>query len=559
MWRSNNGTDLGTPTEQLINFTTGTGGSLGFDYATDTWEGNTFSGNILSPTNRRFFTYKIKIIPEVGFENIAFNIVVKNFGNIVAQISGTGETETDLLFISSVLSTDFSYQFFVSASESFQYTAEIDMYKTVYTFPPLAIDTDYAFVGSGVNILIDTYNVSANLPKMKIIDFLRGLFQMFKLVVNQTTEEDIYVNTLNDYYAQGVLWDITRYVDFKSYDVNRGDILNEIDFRFEEPQTLLNVEFKRNTTEAYGDEYFKLVDENGDLLDGKKLEVKVPFEQIVYERLRDVNDNGLTAIMYGLATDLELKPVNPKAHIFYNNLNLVGDKPFKFINELGVTSTINTTLNKPSHTLNFFQVEYSTVFSEEFNEWDGSLITNTLYSNYYKNFIDSIFNIKRRNFSYKANLPLRILSLLKLNDILKIKENYFRIDNFTLNLLKSDSTLNLINSFDNTINPFNTNRTAIVTNGKLQRESIYVQGSSNFTFDIQDLGQGTDWISGTKDGNLIYFELDRNDTGYGRNVNIEITRDGKIINVNLNQQCDFVTFDYTTITFDNDITTWDNG
>jgi hypothetical protein len=43
------------------------------------------------------------------------------------------------------------------------------------------------------------------------------------------------------------------------------------------------------------------------------------------------------------------------------------------------------------------------------------------------------------------------MTKLKLNDVLKIKEDYYRIDNYNLNLLTGETRLNLINSFDNTI------------------------------------------------------------------------------------------------------------
>jgi hypothetical protein len=274
---------------------------------------------------------------------------------------------------------------------------------------------------------------------------------MFKLVVFQEGSE-IYVNTLNDYYADGVLRDITRYVDFESYDVSRGKILNEIDFKFEEPTTILNQQFKKNTTIAYGDEELNLTDSNGVPLDGNSLDYKIPFEQIVFERLLDLDDNELTNIQYGAIIDESLNPVNPKPVIYYNNLVSLGTKQLSFIDDTGTQVILGTDINTASHVFPLDAKTYSTVFGAEFSTWDGTLIQNTLYINYHKEYIESIFNIKRRDFSFDAILPLEILSSLKLNDVLRIKDNYYRIDNFTLNLINGKSKLNLINSFDNTIN-----------------------------------------------------------------------------------------------------------
>ena len=398
------------------------------------------------------------------------------------------------------------------------------------------------------------------MPKIKIIDFMRALFQMFKLLVIQKNSTNIYVNTLVDYYSQGRLIDITSFVDFESYDVNRGDILNEINFNFEPPTTLLNMQFKLNTGIAYGDEVTKLADENGKLLDGQKFEVKLPFEQIVYERLTDSNDGILTNIMYGLSTDRELKPVNPKPHVFYNNVvTMLGGKNLKIINTLGSIQTLSGNVNTASHTLNFFQPQFSTTFSEEFNEWDGSLISNNLYTNYYKDYIESLFNIKRRNFKFKSFLPLNILTSLSLNDVLKIKENYYRIDNFTLNLLTTEGTLNLINSFDNTINPFSAGQTIIFSDARQTTQTAYVKGNDSFTVTINDEGFGTGWISSTINDRLITFELEINTTGFDRSVTIEIDNGIKIITLILVQNFGVVTFDNVDITFDNILITWDNG
>lgn len=540
--------------KQLINFNSG--GGLGFDLPTDTWV-NFANNNPISPLNQQF-RWQIAITPASGFEDVPYKIVVENNGIVINEFEVEGGA-----FQSGnawVRNGAFSYQFFVSTNDTFSYTSELIMQR-LYRAPGATFSTvTSASVVASVNTILYTFKPSQNMPKIKIIDFMRALFQMFKLLVIQKNSTDIYVNTLVDYYSQGRLIDITSFVDFESYDVNRGDILNEINFNFEPPTTLLNMQFKLNTGIAYGDEVTKLADENGQLLDGQKFEVKLPFEQIVYERLTDSNDGILTNIMYGLSTDRELKPVNPKPHVFYNNVvTMLGGKNLKIINTLGSIQTLSGNVNTASHTLNFFQPQFSTTFSEEFNEWDGSLISNNLYTNYYKDYIESLFNIKRRNFKFKSFLPLNILTSLSLNDVLKIKENYYRIDNFTLNLLTTEGTLNLINSFDNTINPFSAGQTIIFSDARQTTQTAYVKGNDSFTVTINDEGFGTGWISSIINDRLITFELEINTTGFDRSVTIEIDNGIKIITLILVQNFGVVTFDNVDITFDNILITWDNG
>jgi len=77
---------------------------------------------------------------------------------------------------------------------------------------------------------------------------------MFKLVVIPTDFDNLYIKTLVDFYLEGELYDITNYIDNSSYDVDRGKLLNEINFTFKEPTTILNKQFEENKGKAYGDE-----------------------------------------------------------------------------------------------------------------------------------------------------------------------------------------------------------------------------------------------------------------------------------------------------------------
>ena len=75
-------------------------------------------------------------------------------------------------------------------------------------------------------------------------------------------------------------------------------------------------------------------------------------------------------------------------------------------------------------------------------------INNTLFTNYHEEYLLAIFNIKKRSFRFNAkNFPLSVLLKLELNDVLQIKDNYYRIDNFTSNLITGDVDFNLVNSF----------------------------------------------------------------------------------------------------------------
>ena len=385
---------------------------------------------------------------------------------------------------------------------------------------------------------------------------------MFKLLIIPQIDGTFYVDTLASYYSQGTVYDVTKYVDFNAYDVNRGTLLNELSFKFEDPQSIVNIQFDKNNDRFYGNDEIKITDDGtqeGELLDGEALEVEIPFEQIVYERLRDVSDNSLTSVQYGAIIDENLEPVNPKAHIFYNTNISSALKGIGFIDSAGSQSLISS-INIPSHTDPIEFGNYATVFKDEFSSWDGVRITNNLYSNHWSTYVLNLFNIKKREFSYKAILPLRILYNLGLNDVLKIKDNYYRIDKYTHNLLTGETQFNLVNSFDDTLNNLSVSSGLVVTNGKAKTISEIVTDLQNSTYAKIDTGDGTGWTTVTDSSNVISFDIDPVTSGSGRTMTVRITQTatGKTKDILIVQGSNRVSFDSSTITFDNDIITWDN-
>jgi hypothetical protein len=510
------------------------------------------------------FTHLLTVTPSLGSENTEYSVLTYVNDEVVATnkyIGNSTTTGSNSIFGITSGSQTYTVRYSVVSSEGFGYTASVENRQTVSMSIGSSITTNRTTTASANNI-VGVFNASANLPKIKTMDFLRGLFQMFKLIVIAQDNGTIYVNTINDYYAEGKLIDLTDYVNANDYDVERGKLLNPINFKFQDPTTLLNTQFDNNTGQGYGDEELILEDEDGAQLDGESFEVALPFEQLVYERLLDITDNSNTNIMYAGVFDENIEGVNPKPHLFYNQNVSVGSKTVGFINDVGAKEELSTTINIPSHTLGFESPQFSTIFGKEFNEWDGNIINNTLYSNYYSNYITSVFNIKKRSFKYEANIPLRLQLKMGLNDVIQIENNYYRLENYTFNLLSGKTTLNLINSFDNTLNGFNADRTTITVNYQAQTESIYVTNGGNFSFNKIDVGFGTSWVTVTSTGNNVYFAFDQNLTGLLRVMQCEVqnTETLQTILVTLNQtDGKVITADNNVVTVDTDLITADNS
>lgn len=488
---------------QIVNFDGGSQDFIDFNTNIGTYNTCLSCGNL-----QVYFRNSIEITPSAGYENVPYSIrvVVNDDENNRIETVGNGVLDYDLSTPDPV--THEVYYEIISNAE-FKYTAKaIQRHVFSGTFVFLTKITT-----ASQNTISSQVQITELTPKIKIIDFLKSIFSAAKLVVLPINESSVYVNSLVDFYANGRVIDVTKHIDFDSYDVERGKLLNEINFKFQEPSTILNKTFEKNTGLAYGDEELKLADEDDKPLDGTKLDVSLAFEQVVYERLNDLNGGESTNIMYAAILDEEVKATNIKPLVFYNVRQRIGAKKIAFIGNNNQVTELSQNINTASHTINFTDQMHSFIFSKEYSNWDGRVIDKNLYTRYYKDYVLSIFNIKRRNFKYDAILPLWILTSLQLNDVLKIKENFYRIDNFNLNLNDGKSKLELINSFDNDLSDMQIRDTVFYVDTQAQRVSTYVAGKSAFQSKVDT---AYNWITLEQEGNILFMKIDENTSDYAR-------------------------------------------
>ena len=85
--------------------------------------------------------------------------------------------------------------------------------------------------------MVKTIEITNNMPKMKILDFLQGIFKMFNLTALPNEEGVLEVKTLNKFYSEGNTIDITNKVNTEEISVNRMDLFKNIEFKFADPKT----------------------------------------------------------------------------------------------------------------------------------------------------------------------------------------------------------------------------------------------------------------------------------------------------------------------------------
>ena len=307
---------------------------------------------------------------------------------------------------------------------------------------------------AGYNFLT-RIDILKHLPKMKIIDFLKGLFQMFNLVadVDRDTGE-IDIIPLKDYYNNGVDRDITNYIDTFNYDVDRVQLYGKFDFKYQEPKTFGLINHNDLNQDKFGDLEFDATQNGGQfnlVFDNQKYEVNAPFEKLYYTRLPDedssvTNQNRNTTICSSWLADKDQSPVLTKPILFYNTNQAVDTATYKFGMRGVSTPAFISTYNRAGNSNS--DESYSLNFGSEIDEFSFNLVENSLFELYYKSFIENVFTEDARNVKFEARLPLSLLFSYSLADRFIIEGTPFRINEITTNLNTGKSQLDLITDFE---------------------------------------------------------------------------------------------------------------
>jgi len=533
-------------------------GDLGFNISGDTWTVST-SGHT------RRYDAQLTITTTGANQTKPYSVKAIDYvtGNTIGQLSlGAGASRNfTVQLISTFELVNYQIKWIVESDETLSFTPTLNMTEYILdpiTQTPTGTNTAVFNIG-GSGLTINTTSeiiITDNVPKLKTIDFLTGLFKMFNLTayyIDDVADTDfgkIYVDTLDNFYLDAVnnpsegSYDITKHIDTKQLTIDRAFEYNEINFMYEKPSTLLSINHLEQFNDTFGNEEVRptFVDR------GTKYEVKAPFEHMKFERIIDINksntpkvsgtttsttanklvdstktftttilvgdvvnnttDNTTAIVLsidsnttislsidimesgenynigeispYGNVTspspyitdilcgysadgDFESKtdvtpntgnysPVLTKPLVFYaiQKTGLSSGKGIKWISD-GTPVEI-TQYYRPSNTnedgTTSTAAAFTINFDDEIDEWnltnyDGG--TNSLFKKFYANYINGIFEEKKRIYKLKGYLPTDILVNYRLNDELVIQDRTFTINSISTNFKTEVSQLELLN------------------------------------------------------------------------------------------------------------------
>ena len=406
------------------------------------------------------FSISAEITPAGGFTGQDYTIEVVNelTDNVLGTLTGIG-TQTlavgfDYIGNQMAIGNKKEIVVRVSSASAFTFTSKISV--GVLSNTSTVYQSQFTQVAASTSTVDSSILPTQEIPEMKILDFLKGLFKQFNLTAFLNDSDEIVVKTLDDFYGDSTIThDISQYVKTDENTVSEALPFSDVNFQYPEPNTKLAQAYSNIHNNRYGRLQYV-----ADSSKRNEYNVDVPFGHLLYERLQDLSSTNNTQAQYGLSVNESDNEVLPKPLLFYGIYQTSISPSINFVqstrvetgmplagtrsnitnywmphnaNELGTASTA------PAFNLNFG----SEINSYTLTDYGGT--NNSLFQKFYENYIVRVFNTKTRIFKYKAILPLKFLLTYSLADKVFVNGRAFTINKITTKLQTGESSLELLN------------------------------------------------------------------------------------------------------------------
>ena len=284
--------------------------------------------------------------------------------------------------------------------------------------------------------------MSDQMPEQKVYDFMIGLVKMFNLVIEPTSRTKFIVEPLDDWYGLGSNYDITDHVDISSENIQKPELYRRISFNYQESGSYLEEDFRlRNGDVGYGDLRADFS------FDGGELSTESTFELMKYQKLNDLS-GGVTGFLVGKSIDKEGDPYIGQPVIFYSPSTLnITSYPIGFVDETGQTTTASNQVYLCGNINNRVaaSVTQMLTYGLEVDPLHEQSFVQTLYNQFWEDYITDLYSDKRRVYQMKAILPFKVASQLRMNDKIDINGRRYVINEIQINLRTEEATLELLN------------------------------------------------------------------------------------------------------------------
>ena len=405
--------------------------------------------------------YSLEIVRANNWESFAKVENQSGVSTITLEIGTANGLDVDTLFAFNTSGTSWVGRLISESSINFQakfiINREVEYIRAdgvLFNFNNTATFTSTSTTLSPQDNLIV---ITEQMPKLKIKDFLNGLFRQFNLTAYVDFNNEIVVKTLDNYYAGGDTQDITQYVKTDEHTVCDVIPFSEVDFEYSEPKSILAEQFQLLNNQKYGELNYVT-----DVSKKSIYQIKLPFEHMLFERLQDKTSGALTTVQVGSFINTELSPEIGQPLMFYgiyqnnvstsiNFLDSTRPETYSALCPTGTNSSIDDywipsvcnelgrTSVAPLYNLNFG----SEINTYTLTDYGGN--NNSLFQTYYENYIVRVFNKKTRIFKFSAILPLKVLLTLTLDDLIVVGTRAYTINKMSTKLQSGETNFELLN------------------------------------------------------------------------------------------------------------------
>lgn len=444
MWLHRKSGDVGSGSQvsepfvkQIKTFQTGTfsaGASYDSSIVSD--------GTTLTVEGDDNLNFEIEVVPSDN--SITYKVDAFLDGVLEYSITGTGTQTLEMIGLCSpsvVCEGDYTFNVSTTSSSPLSVSGTVTM--TVQGGISLP-ETTYSLTFSSTSISANpSFNISSEIPEMKNIDFLTGIFKMFNLTAYVEDDGTIKIQTLDSFYNTGIDYDITDYIDINDSEINTALPYKEVDFRYQGRDSFFSITHEKIFGLEWGTDEYLTVDP-----DGSVYKIELPFEHHKFQKLLDLNDTSgdtSTVIQWGWSANENQEPYIGKPLLFYP-IRVTSGEEIYFRESTG-SSGSNTSYIVPSNSVELNNTSQTIHFGTELNEYTNTVSTESLFKTYYNTYISDVFDAKNRLTRVTAFLPAEILLNFTLADRFIINQKSYKINSITTDLYNGKSEIELLNDF----------------------------------------------------------------------------------------------------------------
>lgn len=368
--------------------------------------------------------------------NVPFYIDVYDNGNLIGTKESIGNNPIVLIIDNgNNTSLSRSLEFKVRAESIITFVATLQYrqrgsYQTVLGGTGTA-QAENQFYSLASFTLSNEVNISDYLPKMKVLDFFKGVLNMFNLTCYNIGDDTYQVEPLDDWYLKGDIRDLTEYIDVKTMKIAKPPLYKKIDLGYKDSKSANNTSY----TDTFGTHY----GETSQIFnyDGGNFKIELPFDNLMFNRFEGTN------LQVGKTIDKDNNTYLPNPTIMYMYEELEAD--YRFNNGSSVEDLTeyvpfgqDVSHNGTDYSLNFSADESTLLLQPS---------ENNLFKTYYYNYLSSLYNLKNRLVTVKAVLPVSVTTSLNLNDRIVIRDKRYIINEVKSKITTGETELQLMLDF----------------------------------------------------------------------------------------------------------------